>query len=263
MMNENFKSLIEQTKSIAQEQGLRWEMKLDVAGSAVSGHEWNLRQLSKDGKPKKIGLRNFQQCKDAQHELVRRGLLDAGAAGPSSVSEAWQDLIKAHTLDLILVKQKSLGFAQAAAMAWRFIATVARKEPWDVNANDVQLACEISDVCQSTAARSINIMALVRNFVDVLHLFNACPIANLVTKPRNEMKGRAKFTKKKEALSKELAHRKDSEKLPEKKAFWQLVNILYTMQPTSAVDCLRFAMLKLLLSTRLRRPTADSHRCGR
>lgn len=252
MMNQNFKTLIEQVKGIAQEQGLNWEMQLDVAGSAVSGHEWNLRQLSKDGKPTKIVLRNFQQFEDAQHELVRRGLLSAGAAGPRPVSEAWQDLIKAHTLDHILVKKKSLSFAQSAAMAWRFLATVTRKEPWDVDADDVQLACEISDLCQSTGARSINIMALVRNFVDVLHLFNACPIANLVTTPRNAMKGRARFTEKKEALSKELAHRKDSEKLPERKAFWQLVNILYTKQPTSAVDFLRFSMLKLLLQTALR-----------
>lgn len=252
MMNENFKSLIEQAKGIAQEQGLNWAIELDVTGSAVSGHEWNLRQLSKDGKPTKNVLRNFQQFEDAQQELVLRKLLDAGAVEPRPVSEAWQDLIKAHTLDHILVKQKSISFAQSAAMAWRFLATVARKEPWDVDADDVQLACEISDLCQSTGARSINIMALIRNFVDVLHLFNACPMASLVTKPRNAVKGRAKFTKKKEALSKELAHRKDAEKLPERKAFWQLVNILYTMQPTSAVDILRFSMLKLLLLTGLR-----------
>jgi hypothetical protein len=251
-MNENFKSLIDQAKGIAQDQGLSWTMQLDEVGRAVAGQEWNLRQVTGDGKPQKCVLRSFQQFEDAQQELVRRNLLDANAAGSLPVSEAWQDLIKAHTLDHVLVKKKSLSFAQSAAMAWRFLATVARKEPWDVDADDVQLACAISDLCQSTGARSINIMALVRNFVDVLHLFNACPMASLVTTPRNAMKGRAKFTEKTEALSKELAHRKDAEKLPERKAFWQLVNIIYTMQPTSSVDFLRFSMLKLLLLTALR-----------
>lgn len=250
MMNENFKSLIDQGKGIAQEQGLNWTIRLDEGGLAVKGQEWNLRQLSQDGKPLKYLLRSFQQFEDAQQELVRRELLEAVSTRP--VSEAWQDLIKAHTLDHILVKQKSLSFAQSAAMAWRFLATVARKEPWDVDADDVQLACEISDLCQTTGARSINIMALVRNFVDVLHLFNACPMATLVAAARKPKKGRAKFTKIQDALSTELAHRSDSQKLPERKAFWQLVNILYTMPPTSAVDFLRFAMLKLLLLTGLR-----------
>lgn len=252
MKNENFIFLIQRAQNIASTASINWNIQLDASGVAVKGQEWHLRKLTKDGGTGKELLRTFSQLEEAQEQLVVKGLLDANAVGKRPVSEAWQDLIKAHTLDHLIVKKKSITFAQSAALAWRFLATVAQVEPWLVTSDDVRLACEISDLCENTTSRSINIMALMRNFVDVLHLFNACPISPLVNRSPISGVRRAKFAKAEKDLSKTLAERKSHEKLPERRAFWQLMSIVFTDYPASFIDCLRFAMVKLLTLTGLR-----------
>jgi len=257
-MNESFRALIQSSRTIAHNAGLSWDIALDIHGVAHKGKAWDLQLLSKSGKPQKLVLRTFSEFEDAQAELVKRGLLPADELGLRPVSVHWQDLIKAFALDHVVVKKKSLGFAQSASQAWRFLATVARKEPWLVTVDDVRLACEISDVCQNTEGRSINIIALTRNFVDALHLFDACPLAVLVGRRQKGEDTRAKFAKSKaldkaeDALLTVLAERKSQEKLPDKRAFWQLLKIVYTDSPRSAVDYLRFALIKLMVLTGLR-----------
>ena len=244
--------LMENARKIAATAGVNWNIGLDATGVALKGQEWNLRQLTADGRPNTYVLRTFSQFEDAQEQLVAQGLIDASMVGKQPVSEAWQDLIKAYTLDHLVVRNKSISFAVSAAAAWRFLATVARVEPWLVTSQDVELACKISNICQNTDSRTINIMALVRNFVDVLHLFNACPIAALVDRPQASKVARAKFAKAEKNLPDALEARKTEEKLPERKAFWQLVKIVFTDQPASFIDHLRFALVKLLMLTGLR-----------
>ncbi|APW42892.1 hypothetical protein [Rhodoferax saidenbachensis] len=251
-MNENFKTLIENARTLAADKGLSWHIPLDEKGIALKGHSWNLRHLSKDGKPTTYVLRKFSEFEDAQAELVARGVLDQSELGQRPVSAHWQDLIKAFVLDHVVVRSKSLAFAQAASMAWRFLASIARKEPWLVTVEDVRLACEVSDICQNTDARTINIMALIRNYVDAQHLFDACPLTTLVDRPQIGKNAKAKFAKTSAALSQELAQRKTQEKLPERRAFWQLMSIVYTERPKSIVDYLRFALVKLMVLTGLR-----------
>lgn len=251
-MNENFREHIEHAKVIARDKGLNWEMELDESGRAVSGQEWDLTALagSNVGTPKR--LRTLSKFEDAEHELQKRGLVSTDSLALRAVSSHWQNLIKAFTLDHIAVQNKSIGFAESAQGAFRFLATVAQKEPWEIEASDVQLTLEISDICQSTPARSVNVMALVRNYIDLHHLADACPLSSLVKGPKLALRGRAKFAEKSQSLATELRERKDAEKLPDRKAFWQLTNILYTKQPKSFVDKLRFAMLKLLVMTGMR-----------
>lgn len=251
-MNENFKEQIEHAKGIAQEKGINWNITLDEAGCALKGQAWDLTEISgsNEGAPKL--LRTFSKFSDAEQELEKRGILSPNSLNTRAISVHWQDLLKAFTLNHIVVRNKSVSFAQSAQGAMRFIATVTQKEPWQIDASDIQLACEISDVCQSTPARSINIQALIRNYVDLHHLADACPLSALVKGPRLALNGRAKFAKKSNSLATELRERKDANKLPERKAFWQLINILYTKKPVSTADHLRFAMLKLIVMTGLR-----------
>jgi hypothetical protein len=126
---------------------------------------------------------------------------------------------------------------------------VARKEPWLVTVDDIRMACEISDVCQNTDARTVNIMALTRNFVDPHHLFNGCPMAALIDRPQVAADNRAKFARVEDMQSKALAERKSQEKLPDRRAFWQMLKIAYMDTPASVVDYLRFALIKLLVLT--------------
>lgn len=248
--NNNFLSFIQSARKIADAAGVNWGMNLDADGVARDGDAWDLRRIANDGRPKTYVLRNFGVFQDAQQNLVAKGLLQQVRSGP--VSGAWQDLIKAHTLEHLLVRKKSVSFIGSSASAWRFLATVASKEPWLVTSDDMRLACEISDECQPQGGRSINLMGLTRNYIDPLHLFNACPIAALVNRHVKQKVARAKFAQVEKKLPKTLDERKSEEKLPERRAFWELVRIVFTEKPLSLNDALRFAMVKLLLITGMR-----------
>lgn len=251
--NENFSTFIEHARNIAKTQGLRWNIKLDVKGVACSGHEWDLRKIANDGRPKTYVLRKFSKCEDAIAKMVEKNLIASELATAKAVSEPWQDLIKAHTLDHVLVRKKSLSYIGSSSNAWRFLATVSNKEPWEITSDDVILACEISDECQKTKnGRTVILMGLMRSFADPMHLFDACPIASIVNRRTKGRVARAKFTQIESKLPKTLSDRKSEEKLPERRAFWELIRIVFTEKPLTLNDAIRFSMVKLLLITGLR-----------
>lgn len=252
-INENFISFIAQARNIAANAGFNWDIKLDTAGVALPGEAWDLRKMVNDGRPRSNVLRTFSNYRDAEEKMIGRGLLSVGASKPRPLSESWQDLIKAHTIEHLLVRKKGVGYVNSASSAWRLLATVSNTEPWLVTPDDVRLALEISDECQNTAnGRSLNLISLFRSFIDPLHLFDACPIAALVTRQVDQKRDRSKFSKVEKALTKTLSERKAEEKLPERRAFWEIVRIVFTEKPLTLNDALRFAMVKLLLITGLR-----------
>lgn len=251
--NENFSTFIGYARNIATNTGLRWNIELDANGVACAGHEWDLRKIANDGRPKTYVLRTFSKCDDALRKMVEKNLIQPEFAIVRSVSEGWQDLIKAHSLDHVLVRQKSLSYIGSSSNAWRFLATVSNKEPWEITSDDVILACEISDECQKTKnGRTVILMGLMRSFADPLHLFDACPIASLVNRRTKGRVARAKFTQIESKLPKTLSDRKTEEKLPERRAFWELIRIVFTEKPLTLNDAIRFSMVKLLLITGLR-----------
>lgn len=251
--NENFSTFIEHARNIAKNTGLRWNIDLNAKGVACSGHEWDLRKIANDGRPKTYVLRKFSNCEDALLKMVEKNLIQPAAATIRPVSQGWQELIKAHTLDHVLVRKKSLGYIGSSSNAWRFLATVSNKEPWEITSDDVILACEISEECQKTKnGRTVILMGLMRSFADPMHLFDACPLASLVNRRTKGRVARAKFTQIENKLPKTLSERKSEEKLPERKAFWELIRIVFTEKPLTLNDAIRFSMVKLLLITGLR-----------
>jgi hypothetical protein len=249
--NPNFAAFIEQSKRIAAESDLNWDILLTAAGGAVNGAEWDLREMADDGRPKSMVLRNFSTCDVAYRVMVGRGIIsEASPTGP--VSQGWQDIIKAYAIEHVLVRKKGVGYVSAASNALRFLATVSQKEPWETTADDLRVACSISDECQPSGGRTIVILGFISSIVDPLHLFDACPLRSLVALPEKKRADRAKFAQTKAKQAKTLSERKAEEKLPERRAFWELIRIVFTERPRNLNDALRFAMVKVLLLTGLR-----------
>lgn len=250
-VNANFLAFVEQNKRIAAEVGFRWAMQLNALGEAINGDAWNLRLMAKDGRPKSVVLRTFTKCDDALEAMVRRCIVTGtGPIGP--ISAAWQDLIKAYAIEHVLVRKKGVNYMGAAGNALRFIATVSQKEPWETTADDLRLACEISNECQPSGGRTVVILSFISSVVDPLHLFDACPLLGLVAGPEKKRAGRAKFAQSEGKQTKTLAERKAEEKLPERRAFWELIRIVFTERPRNLNDALRFAMVRVLVITGLR-----------
>lgn len=250
-INQNFSDFVQQCRRIAEQAAFSWSIALDASGVALSGAAWDLRAMANDGKPSPSVLRTFSHMEDAYRRVATRKGISAEFQA-RAVSSAWQDLIKAATVEHILIRRKSVGYVASMSGALRYLATACEKEPWEVNAEDVQAACEMSDLDQPSGGRSIVIRGLISGLIDPLHLFNACPLSVLVGRPASTKKGRAKFATKEAKQPDRLLERKSEEKLPDRKAFWEIIRIVFTERPQTLNDALRFAMIKVLLMTGLR-----------
>ncbi len=250
-MNINFLKFIEDSKRIASDAGLSWDIPVDPSGRALKGAAWDLRALVKNGKPTTAILGKFS-IDDGAYKIVSAQKAWSSVPESNVVSESWQDLIKAFTIEHLLIRQKSVGHAGSAASALRFLATTSAKEPWEVTAEDVQISCEISDQLQPSGGRSIILRGICATLIDPFHLFDACPISACLKRSYEGPRQRANFVKKDLNQPKSLTERRAEEKLPERKAFWEIIRIVFTEQPNTFNDALRFAMIKVLLMTGLR-----------
>lgn len=238
-------------RDLAIHRGIEWEIALDDRGIVLKGEAWDLRRIVNDGRPKTAVLRTFSLFPEALDALVARNPEVPMRAG-GAVSQEWQDLIKASVLEYLVVRKKSIQFVAALTTAIRFLAVVADKNPWLVTADDVQLTCRLADERQPSKGTSIVLQGMITTVVDRMHIFDACPLMGLVKRSKNSGERRSKIYLAKDVLAKSLAERKAEQKLPEQRAFWELIRIVFTETPQTLNDALRFAMAKILIFTGLR-----------
>ena len=249
--NSNFDTFINCMKELAYKREINWNIRLNDKGIALPGESWDLRKIANDGRPRTAVLRTF--------DLFSPGLDAMAARNPGTprrsngpLSKEWQDFLKGVTLEYLLVRQKSISFIAAASSAIRFLAAVTEKEPWQLISEDVQLACELADERQSSNGTSIILQGLMTTVVDSLHLADACPLMGLVKRSQKISAKHSRLHHTQSKLAKTLTERKAEQKLPEQRAFWELVRIVFTESPHTLNDALRFALVKVLLFTGLR-----------
>lgn len=245
-------------KKLAERELITWEIRLDHHGVAAPGAAWDLRELSKDGNPTGSKLRQFSTLSHVANEMRTRGLqcLVVHDQEPVPVSPHWQDLMKAYVLQQVIVAGRSLSHVSATCNAMRHIATVTNnKAPWLLAADDIDLCLSIALAVQSSGQSAIVIRSFVKTVLDAYHLVDAAPLLPLVGTERLRRPGKvhqAKYVKKTKDLKIALEARKSEEKLPEMRAFWEFMRIVFTEKPKTFSDAIRFAQGKLLTITGLR-----------
>lgn len=248
-----FYAYVEQGKRLAEKAGINWAIVLDNEGFATDGTAWDLRALANDGNPLQAKLRNFS--------IVAKALTAShpseGRASPAAViSESWQDLIKAYTLNHIMVLGLSMRYLSGMCYALRLLATVKSEKPlWLLTPADFRDCITIARDIQPSGQTAVIISAFVKTTVDAYHLAEQCPLFSNIesapsTGPRNLRS--AKFKSAGSAIRESLSDRKETEKLPEQRAFWELMRIIFTEPPRTFLDAIRFAQCKLLTLTGLR-----------
>lgn len=249
--NQNFDTFIASMKELAKQNSINWHIRLDDKGVARLGEAWDLRSIANDGRPKTAVLRTFNLFPEGLEAMAARNP-EAPRRADGPLTGEWQDFLKAVVLEYLLVRKKSISFVTAASIALRFLATVADKLPWQMTTEDVQTTIELADARAPSKGTSIVLQGIMTTVVDRLHLADACPLMWKVKRSRNDSNKRSKLYLAQNKLAKTLAERKAEQKLPEQRAFWELVRIVITENPRSLNDALRFAMVKVLLFTGLR-----------
>jgi hypothetical protein len=255
-MNPHYSAFVELGKSLAAERSLPWEIRLNTDGTAADGVGWNLTAAANAISPPNHYLRDFSpdskaaaflkdELPDPADGNVRRGVL----------SPAWQDLMKAAAAEQLFYRRNSvLHVVGQVLRPLRVLATCTVSEPWQLNGDDIRSAIRTGAAIQPSGKLRDLVIGIVKTVFDAHHLTDSGPLyASLGDRQQYvNAHARAKYTLSKAALREGLRDRKRDERLPERRAFWELIRIVMTQDPRTFVDELRFAAIRTMIVTGFR-----------
>jgi len=255
-MNPHYSAFIELGKALAAERALQWEIPLNTDGTAADGVGWNLTAAAKAMSPPNHYLRDFTPDSKASEFLKEESPDSAdGNLRRSVLSPSWQDLMKAAAAEQLFFRRNSvLHVVGQILRPLRVLATCSMSEPWQLNADDIRSAIRVSAAIQPSGKLRDLIIGIVKTVLDAHHLTDAGPLyASLGDRQQYvNAHARAKYTLPKEALREGLRDRKREERLPERRAFWELIRIVMTQDPRTFVDEIRFAAIRTMIVTGFR-----------
>jgi hypothetical protein len=255
-MHKPFLSYIQNWKKIALNKSLEWDFNLNEEG--VSGTGWNLTTIVNGIAPPVHYLRDLggdAKCIAVMNELKIGG--DSQLA-KSALDKHWQELIKAATTEHLFFKRSttlhiSIGIIRPLKVLGTYCTFLSVK-PWELSPEIIDKVASIALKIQPSSQLTDIIIGLTKNLFDTNHLTINSPIHSSLFSKRtnNGHDRRSKIVKSKVELLDDLSKRKTQSKLPEQKAFWELLRIIFTEKPKSYKDALRFAALKVMVITGLR-----------
>ncbi len=254
-MNLNLEAYVRDAKAIAEQRGVAWDVQLGPDGVAPKGMGWNLSLMAKASPPPTDWLNDFGTDRNTVEILTAEP-----PAGPvrnytkKPLSRGWQDLIKAVVIDQLFVRKNTCSHVVCnVARPLRVLATCASStDPSLLTVDDVAFSIEMARKVQASGKLADLIFGVVRSILDPNHLMDNGPLSPLLERDKKVHIRTSKFVKSVDDLRSDLEERKHSEKLPERRAFWELVRIVFTETPKSFLDLLRFAQAKTLILTGLR-----------
>ncbi len=253
-MLESFSTFIEQGKALAAEKGLIWDFPLDEQGKTPEG--WNMTEAV-GALPPTLYVRDLGHDEGVLHLLNAQRVAAGSPTLPkSALSQSWQDLIKAAVCDQLFFRRNTPRHVfQNIIRPLKVLATCAGNlQPWQMSVDIIQEAVTLATRLQPSGKLADLVLGITKTLIDTNHLAVACPLYSAVSKGRssgfNDRKSRV--VKSQKQLLDDLEQRKKSERLPERRAFWELVRIIFTESPRSYSDALRFAALKVMVLCGLR-----------
>lgn len=255
-MNEHYQPYVDLGRQIASERGIPWDVRLKPDGIVERDDAWNLTEMVADTPPPIHWIRDFGADTKTLEDLNKRRAEENLRPLPRApLSCAWQDLIKAAIMEQLFSRRNTTGHVISnIARPLRVLATCMQERPPSaLRADDVLLAYQIAKAIQPSGKLADLVLGVTKTIIDANHISDASPLSPAVDLPRSGIRGkRANHTKSPDELRQNLEDRKGAEKLPERRAFWELTRIVFTEQPKSFLDLLRFAQVKAMLICGLR-----------
>lgn len=254
-MNPHFAAFINLGKTVAAEKGLAWDLAVDDEGVAVDRTGWDLTACVGSVPPPAFYLRDLGTDDKTLHILNTERVASGQAPlPPRALTSVWQDLVKAAVAEQLLVRRNSTSYVcQSIARPLRVLATCVDKSPWELTIDDIRYATRVAKAAQGSGKLADLVVALVKVLFDMHHLCDAGQMYGLLGIQRVGVRSvKSRQTLSEDELRFKLEERKRAERLPARRAFWELVRIVMTERPTSFMDELRFAAIRVMIVTGLR-----------
>lgn len=251
-MNDSYRSAIECAKNIAGEKNIPWDVSLSSDGRILEKDVWNLTDIVNSVSPSKHYLNNLGP--DQKSWMVWNEIHGTNAT-ETPLNQYWQDLIKAAVLDQLFVRRNSTGHVVIHVVrSLKIIAMCAGEvPPWSVTVDHIRAAMEVADKVQPAGKLKDVVAGIVKTIIDGWLISESGPLFPQINASRlKTSSSRAKFAKRANELLSDLQERKRAEKLPDRRAFWELVRIVFCESPRNYTDEIRFAAIKVLLLCGLR-----------
>jgi hypothetical protein len=265
-MRSELDVFINRGRELAAASELRWDFPTSPEGKVDPAHQWNLSRLRGSTAKPVVCLSQMSTYGPSLPVLDRLGRADLANGGSVKALPArWQDLFKSMVLHDQLVKlNKPQNAISNLGHALRILATCAgERDPGDLRADDVQLAFNVALLTGDSGKRGATLKALVSQWFDTYSLSKNCPLASYCVpipafgtaaqhEKLTQLIRRQVDYARPMALRSDLSQRHAAERLPDERSFWELVRIVFTEQPKTLSDAIRFCQYKLLIVTGLR-----------
>lgn len=264
-MNASFAAYVASAKVLAEGKGLLWNMPCDTLGKIKREHRWDLTALVGMIPPPSSYVSEFGIAEEAVRclNIVRRQMrLPELVGGP--ISSAWRDLYLAVIVDQVLVRKNKPLSGLVLGRSIKLLASASGgTPPWAVTPEHVRQAYNAVLLMGESGKNALNFEMTIRTILDDQRLSDTPALARFCIpmddhaarqgqqRVQNERRrvGRVWSTG---GLRARLSDRKSAAKLPEERAFWELVRIVCSETPRTFTDVIRFAVLKLGVITGLR-----------
>lgn len=254
-MNDTFASYVASARTLASERSIQWDLPVDSDGSVDKRVAWDLTAMAGAVPPPTTRLSDLGGDRNTI-EVLNQRLSEIGrpAVAKTALSRGWQDLIKAAAIQQTLVSQNTPAHVNNQVIRpLRVLGTCVQAlsgaEPWAMTADDVRFARTVAIAAQASGKLGELVESVVKYILDARHLCDHGPFHQLLKVERGE---RTRPVKRGPQIRNGLGERRNEERLPELRALWELVRIVFTEHPRTFSDALRFAQIKLLILCGLR-----------
>ncbi|PND20497.1 hypothetical protein CN934_15645 [Ensifer sp. MMN_5] len=257
-MNPFYAEYIATAKTLAAERGLIWDLVYDDQGKVNKETRWDLIGLVGMFPPPSLYLGQVGVDPNAHAKLNEiRVRMNQSALIPGPMTSHWRDLYQAVLVHQLLVrKTKPLSAFQVAQGIRRLAPAAEDTPPWEVKPEQVQQAYNAVLQAAASGKLALDFAGTVRNIIDGQKLADVPALSRFcVPYPSNESlsaQQQVETLRKKqnahggrEGLRRSLAERKSAAKLPDERAFWELVRIVFTETPRTFSDAIRFAAFRV------------------
>ncbi|CCV09558.1 conserved exported hypothetical protein [Mesorhizobium metallidurans STM 2683] len=265
-MNSYFASFISTAMAVAAEHKLKWPTACDEEGRLYYHDRWNLTAAVGMSPPPTIWLSHIgydRRGLNILNDLRRQQNLAAVPVHP--LPSHWRDLYVATVVNEVFIKGRKPHGALGNVARWiKLLAAAAYPaDPWQIDGEQVRMGYNAALLLSQSGKLASNYQMAVRLVIDGHHLADRPGLARsclpLTTVEAQAAQAQVDAERKRvnghvrvEKLRQELSERKGSQRLPEDKAFWELVRIVFTVEPATFSDAIRFEILKIALVTGLR-----------
>jgi len=254
-MNDAFAAYVASARTLASERNVQWDLPVDCDGAIEKQAAWDLTAMAGAVPPPTTRLSDLGGDRNTI-EVLNQRLAEMGrpAVAKTALSRGWQDLIKAVTVQQIMVSRNTPAHVnnqviRPLKVLGTCVQALSGAEPWAMTADDVRFARSVAIAAQASGKLGELVESVVKYVLDARHLCDHGPFHQLL---KTEGGDRSKPVKRGPQIRKGLGERKNEERLPELRALWELVRIVFTEHPRTFTDALRFAQIKLLILCGLR-----------